>query len=616
MFPRVVTTKRGDKTYRYLHLLESYREGKQVKHRSVGNLGNIDDYSSEEIERLILKLQEFLHYPTLGSLKDMQTHSFHQFGIPYVVKIFWDELQMSSVIQESLKDSKVEFPVAPCILLMVINRLIDPRSKLGIFHWLNRLYLPDIQPETPSLQHLYRAMDHLLNMKPQVERHIYDRLTNLLSLRLNLVFYDLTSSYFEGEECSLAEYGYSRDHRRDRKQITIGLLVTDEGLPIAHQVFSGNMSDKKTVPDALKRLSKEFQIKDCVFVGDRGMLSDENLTALQAEGYTYILGVHKRGRLVSDCLLSTHADVDGFTPIGPAPLAGEPDDRLRYREVPWSAELAQAVQTDDDADGEDQIGIPPSPTSPVRYILCFNPAKARTDARSREETLKDAEVELHALRESLQEAGGPRRGRKITAKGLLLRVAKILEKRSAKRYFDVTVNGNLEMTFARVPEAIEQESLRDGRFLIQTTSNLTAEEVIAGYKNLLKVEQAFRELKDIIELRPMFHRAEQRVKAHVFICVLAYLFEQWMDVLHERQYQLEVTQARKLPEDEQAQSLKKANRLLRSGRRILDVLSEIQVVYQSFLNKSIYNRSALTEEQKDILDVLKIPLPASTIVVK
>lgn len=594
MFPRVVTTKRGGNTYRYLALLESYREGDKVKQRTVGNLGNIDRYSQEEIRRVIEKLREFLHDEPLGTVHDINTHGVKHFGIPYVVNIFWNRLGLTEVIQSSLKDRHVEIDVALCVKIMVLCRLIKPRSKLGMIRWLKQLYLPELEDNVPEPHHFYRAMDYLIEMKDQLEKHLYLRLTDLLSLKLTLVFYDMTSSYFEGAKCDLADYGYSRDHRPDRKQIAIGLLVTPNGIPIAHDVYAGNTPDKSTVKEALARLQQTYNVKECVFVGDRGMITDKNLAALKDAGYKYILGFNKRGREVAQELLEEHQNLSTYS---------QADEYLWYKKIRW---CGQESEPDESDEAEYQ--------GDIRYIICYNPAKASDDKEFREQALAEAEEQLKYLQESLA-SETPKRGRKMTSKRVMLKVAEILKRKGTTAFFEVSYDGQKTLSFQRNEAAIERETLRDGKFLIKTNALLPTEEVVKAYKNLMRVENAFREIKDFIRLRPIYHYNDDRVKAHVMICVLAYLFEQWLEVNYHQHLETLLEQADRIPIKEErdvAIATIKKSRL--SGRRILEALDEIKAVEQEFVGKRIYALTKPTDTQKKLLDVFEVPMPPKVLI--
>lgn len=486
--------------------------------------------------------------------------------------------------------------MALCTKIMILNRLIDPKSKLGVSQWLRQIYLPELEEKQPELHHFYRTLDILEEMKDDLERHLYNnRLTDLLSYQLNLVFYDLTSSYFEGTHCPLARFGYSRDHRPDCRQINIGLLVTPEGMPIAHQVFEGNIPDKVTVAGAIEQLKQKFAIKSCIFVGDRGMLTSHNLEELKEANFRYILGFHKRGREVSDELLARYQNLEEYQLI-------DGDNPLFYVEIP--AEQAPPKENLVEGEEEEKENVEP----PVRYILCHNPLKAQEDYEFRVKAIEEARIKLQELKDRLARET-PRRGRKPTTKGVMLKAAAILNKKGLAPIFDIIYDGK-SFNFEVNEPALAKEALRDGKFLIQTNADLPAEEVIAAYKNLLQVETAFRHIKDFIRLRPIYHYNANRVKGHIFICVLAYLFEKWLEVIHRQYIEDEIFKAKQIPDPEsQERELRRWKVAHKSGRRILELLEEIKAVDQQFLDKRIYRITQPGQSQSELLKILGLPLP-------
>jgi len=405
LFPQIVTTKKPDgSTYRYLHIVESYREGKTVKKRRIASLGNIDAYSDKEIEQIILKLESLLQNRVVGSLDELNPKATLHFGIPYVVQFLWNQLGLNQAIRDALKDRNVTFDVPTYIQAMVINRLLDPSSKLHLFDTIEDMYLPDAEHEW-QLQLFYRSLDYLMDIKPHLERHLYARMTDLFNFRLSLVLYDLTSTHVTGHHCPIAEHGYSRTHRPDLEQVELGLLVTPDGLPITHEVFSGATPDKSTVPDILDRLKNEFGVQQCVFVGDRGMVTSKNLILLAEAGYPYIVGFHKRGRVVSDALLGSYADIQTYTKL---------KDNLYYLEVP-----ATEIDDDDENNAKD------------RYVLCYNPVKAVQDKAFRDAAMEEAEKSLTELQQRLTK---PKRGRKPDPKRTMVKVAEILTKKGDRLF--------------------------------------------------------------------------------------------------------------------------------------------------------------------------------------
>ncbi|QQE78184.1 IS1634 family transposase [Alicyclobacillus sp. SO9] len=584
MFAQVVSTKRPDgRTYRYMHIVESYREGKTVKKRRIASLGNIDNYSEQEIEQFIRTLESLLQNRTSGSIEDFDPKSTLSFGVPYVVQFLWDQLGLTKAIETGLKDRQVTFDVARYVKAMVCNRLMNPSSKLDLFHTIEDMYLPEEEGESWQLQHFYRALDHLMDMKPELETFIYQRLTDLLNFRLSLVLYDLTSTHLSGHHCPIGKHGYSRTHRPDLEQVELGLLVTPDGLPITHEVFAGNTPDKKTVKEVLERLKKDFSVEQCVFVGDRGMVTKKNTELLAALEYPYIVGYHKRGRVVSDTLLAQYGDLSLYTELR---------GNLSYLEVPASA-------VEDDEKGQD-----------ARYILCYNPLKAKADEAFRTSALEEAEQALVDYQTWLDK---PHRGRKASTQSIMLKVSDILTKKGVQGFLEVEFSEQ-KLSYTWNEAALAKEALRDGKFVIKTNTLLPAEQVVTSYKTLMNVERAFREIKNFLDVGPVYHWNEKRVRGHIFVCVLAYLFEQEIQVMYRRGWAQQEQEAEQMTNaDEREQRLEELNDRWYTGERIMKDLSRWHVMKAEFLGKEFLSVPPPPQNLSEVLKALGIPLPAKAI---
>lgn len=482
MFLRTSQYTRGGKVYRYLKLVESYREGKQTKQRLIATIGNLDTLEPLQIDNLIDALSKF-STRKIRSIDQLRAKRDQKYGDVLLIKHIWDELGIGKIILGALKEQKVNPHYSLAILIMVLNRLIAPKSKLSTVDWYRKIYLPQGKNTQLKYQHFYRAMDYLQRAKRKIEKDIFLQLSDLFSLKVDIVFYDLTSSYFEGSECEISKFGYSRDHRSDKKQILLGLVTTKEGLPIAHEVFCGNIADKSTVEGIIKDLKFRFDIAKCIFVGDRGMVSSENLDFLEQEDYQYIFALKKRQSQEVDDIIQ--ADLSKYQSI---------DDNLKALEV--------------------NKGY-------LRYIICHNSLKAQDDRLFRQEAISQAEAKLKVIRTSFK-AGRIKRQKPIT-----IRTVKALLKKNTFKYFDFKVS---PFEYHLKQEVIAKEEILDGKYILKTNvKELSMQEIIQSYKNLSCVERAFRSIKDFIRLRPIFHYKPQRVKAHVFICVLAYLIEKIID---------------------------------------------------------------------------------------
>ena len=585
MFPQIVTTKKPDgSTYRYLHIVESYRVGAAVKKRRIASLGNIDAYSDKEIEQIIHKLESVLQNRVVGSLSDLNPVCMLEFGVPYVVQFLWDQLHLSEAIRAALGSRNVEFDVAEYIKAMVINRLADPASKRELFLTVEDFYLPDA-PQNWKLQDFYRALDYLMDIKPKLEHHLYRELTNLLNFQLSLVFYDMTSTHVSGHCCPIAKHGYSRTHRPDLEQVELGLLVTPDGLPITHEVFSGEVPDKKTVAEVLKKLKHDYCVEKCVFVGDRGMVTGENFTLLEQADYPYIVGYHKRGRVVSDHLLESYQDLEAFAKIR---------DNLSYFEVPES-------------DIDDDEGF-----TGCRYLLCYNPLKAEQDAAFRSAALQEAEDELQKIARLLT---AKHRGRATNPKNIMIQVGKELTRKNVQSFFEINYDGS-QMSYSRNEAALAKEALRDGKFIVKTNTTLASEDVILSYKNLMNVERAFREIKNFLDVGPLRHWNEKRVRGHIFICVLAYLFEQELQVMYRRHWQHQRDDAKAINDPQQRDlAMKQLERTWFTGEHLIKELRRWSVMKAEFLGKEFLSVPPPPGDAKHMLEAMGIPLPDKSILI-
>jgi len=248
-------------TYRYLQLCESYRNDKgEPRTRVVANFGRVDKLDAKKIDQTITALLKYASSPAvIHPPAETEYGRVRDLGNILALEHLWNRLLLGQKIRATLKDTRVEFNVPDMVKVMVLNRACDPYSKLGVMRWLSTVHIPGLKSEEVDYQHLLRAMDYLIEAKEPLEKELFNQLVTLFSPKVDLVFYDLTSSYFEGEGPDLASFGYSRDQRPDRKQIVLALVVTREGLPITHEVLAGNTPDVTTLKATVEKLSTEIQ---------------------------------------------------------------------------------------------------------------------------------------------------------------------------------------------------------------------------------------------------------------------------------------------------------------------------------------------------------------------
>jgi transposase len=459
---------------KYLQLVESKWDPvtKKTGTEILCKFGRIDRLKEQEIRSIAYKLLSYLQEEPLDAPQGVAVGQAKEFGLLYLLENLWKKLKIDRFFRQQLKNHKYEMPVERAILSMIFNRCQEPKSKLSTYEWLQEETFFSTQTQL-QLQHLYRALDFLQAHHDELEEALYFRLCNLYNREVDLIFFDTTSTYFElrdPDEDDLRQYGYPHSHRKDRPQILIGLAVNAEGLPLASEVFPGNTADVSTVKRMIKR-TKKMGLGRCIFVSDRGTVSEENLQALKAAGLDYIVGVKLRStKQVREQVL---------------PLAfgwEEVRENLKVKEV----EVEQN-----------------------RYVLCFNEKEARKDRQSRDKWIARIESLLPAVNTGRTESS------EITNH--------IVMKRLVKK----NKSGHLVLN----EEKIRQEERCDGLYIVRSSkSDLPAKEVALSYKTLQQVERAFHYIKSFVEIRPCCHFSEYRIKGHVLLCVLAYLLQRWVEL--------------------------------------------------------------------------------------
>jgi transposase len=483
-------TKRKNKdgtTVTYYQLAENVwdKEKKFPTARVIHNFGRAEHLDKESLKRLAKSILRVCHGVDLVMDEpdpNLQIISATNYGPVALLAGLWQKLGLDKLFSQLLEQKGYSTPLERAVLAMVLNRCLAPSSKRDNLRWMREeIFFPGT--EAIELQHLYRALDFLYEHQAQVEAEIYYRTANLLNLDVDLIFYDTTSIFWEtevedgdqNEESGLRKRGYSKDSRPDAPQVIVGLAITRDGYPVRSWVFSGNTADVSTVAQVKKDLSA-WKLNRVIFVGDRGLISDDNLAELARGGGRYILGVRLRSGNEVEEVLSRHGR---FKKVA---------DNLRVKEVWHPAKDA----------GERR----------KRYIVCHNPEEAKRQKKRREELIKELEVELTLLDQS--------------GKAHPKRACQLLTSRRFGSYLKQLKSGRLKINKQKI---VAEEKL-DGKYLLITNDGtLTCEDVALGYKQLLRVEDCFRDLKSDIRIRPMYHHAPQRIKAHVSLCMIALLLE-------------------------------------------------------------------------------------------
>ncbi|MFZ3103982.1 MAG: IS1634 family transposase [Smithella sp.] len=378
-------------------------------------------------------------------------------GCAHLLRGLWEQLGLPKALSQCMKDRSFRSPMEWAAFAMVANRALCPDSKRGVEEWVR----DDValgNPEPIELQHLYRALDVLLEYRETIHKEVFWPVADLLNLEADLLFFDTTGTCFERDEedeGGLRQYGHSRDHRPDLPQIVIGLAVTKEGIPVKCWIMPGNMPDMKTV-ETVKNDLLGWKLSRCVWVMDRGMSSEENRLILQRAGGHYIIGEKLRDNQ------EVHQEV----------LA----KRGRFTAIRENLEIKEVIA----GAGERRR----------RFILVYNPEEAKKDKTTREKTIRKIEEALQSIKE--QEGPGHKKN-----------VCALLSHRTMGRYLRQLKTGAIRMDKGKIKE----EAHLDGKYIISSSDDtLSAEDIALGYKQLMEVERAFRTLKTTLDLRPVYHR--------------------------------------------------------------------------------------------------------------
>jgi len=474
----VATTRRQYKGKSYeTHLLRrTYREGEKVKHQTLGNLSHLPAPIIDLIRRSLAG-ETFVPPEAVFEIVRSRPH-----GHVAAVLGMWRGLNLDALIDEEPSRQR------DLVTAMVVERILEPRSKLATARALNEKTLHSTLGEMLDVaaadeDELYEAMDWLLPRQDRIERALAKQHLS----EGTLVLYDLTSVYFEGRCCPLAKLGHSRDEKSGKLQIVVGLLTNGDGCPIAVEVFAGNTGDPKTVAGQIAKIRERFGIERVVLVGDRGVLTS--------------------ARIRED--LKPTEGIDWITALRAPSI----------QQLVASGSLQMGLFDEKDLA---EISDPAYPGE--RLIACKNPILAEERARKREDLLKATEKELAQVAAATQRAKRPLRG----ASAIGLRVGRVLGHFKMGKHFQIRIENN-GFQYERDQKRIDDESALDGIYVIRTSvlpDQLSGSDTVRCYKRLSTVERAFRSTKTVdLKIRPVHHRLEKRVRAHVLLCMLAYYLE-------------------------------------------------------------------------------------------
>jgi transposase len=485
MYLRTTTRRAADgSTVRYLQLAHNVWDPvtKRSSVRVLRHLGREDELDRDAVRRLIRSLSRVLEPGEALALAtpELRFIASRPVGGAWLLDGLWERLGIPGILADAFAGRRCDPDVERVLFAMVANRALEPLSKLSCAAWVSGKAAISGLPELDE-DRCYRAMDRLLEVEDIIAEQVYWSVAMLLELEVDLLFFDTTSSYFETDEADppsegadkgFRTYGHSKDHRPDLPQVVIGLAVTRTGIPVRVWTWPGNSNDQALVRQAKADL-RAWKLGRVVWVADRGFDSAQDRRYLQRGGDHYILGEKLRGE-------SAEAK---------AALARQG----RYHRVADGLEVKEVVIDDG--------------TMRDRFVVCRDPQEAERDAAVRASLLERLEALIAGSDE-------------LAPKARQAIACRVRAKPGLARFLRVTPNGLLRIDRA----AVAAEEKLDGKYLLRTSDpTLSAEDVALGYKQLIEVERAWRDMKTTLELRPMHHRKEARIRAHVLLCWLALL---------------------------------------------------------------------------------------------
>lgn len=475
MFIKRNTTKIKGKTYKSTLLVEGFRDkdGKP-RHRTLCNLSRMPP-------AMIAGIEAFLKGSTTVRPEELPSKSSREFGTVAAV----DSVLRSIGLDRIIYSRDAQWRRLVC--LMIARRIIAQGSKLSIIPWLKDAAADSVfafDRAALDVEDLYAAMDRLLERQGDIQKQLAAR-----SLADGcLVFYDLTSTYFEGEHCLIARFGYNRDGKRGKLQVVIGMTADTQGRPVSVEVFDGNTKDSETMEDKIKELKETYGIEEIIFVGDRGLTTIGNLEKLRAAGFRHISAMTHKAML----------------------------KKIEEKSSPLQIGLFDAQRIIEVID----------PAAPrTRWCLCKNEETARRETATRAALMKKTQDKLRALEQTVA------KGKRKKRDGILEQAVKAVNAFHVAKFYDYEAGEGSFRWWIR-KDSLERERQLDGCYVITSDvspERLSKEELVENYKRLQHIESAWRQMKTVqLEIRPVWHWKPDRVRAHTFLCMLAYLVQHEM----------------------------------------------------------------------------------------
>lgn len=516
MYLRYTTRKKDGKTHRYWRLVRSVRVGRRVIQQTVAQLGELDERGRLEARALARGLIGEPEQAALfndGSrqqavsvrLKGVRVERARQFGDVYLALALWRGMGLEGFCERALPRGKEQVPWSKMAAVLVAARLCEPSSELHIAEdWYRRTALPDLlqlDEAQVNKDRLYRALDELLVHKRALEVHLSKRYGELFAGQNEVLLYDVTSTYFEGEAAgnALAQRGYSRDHRPDCKQVCIALVVTFDGFPLGYEVFAGNTHDSTTLQEIVETMERRHGAVGRVWIADRGMASRKNLAWLRETGRRYIIG---------------------------APKSELKKCREQLVEPKGWHELRDGVEVklfDGEEAGE-------------RFVLCRSADRRSKERAMHEKFSRRIETALERLQRRIARSKKPLDRAQINQQ-----IGRLLQRNSrAAARFEISLEDSdaaagFALKMRHREEFDRWADISEGAYVLRTNvGDWTDEKLWKAYIQLTQAEAAFRIQKDQLRIRPIWHQRADRVQAHILVCFLAFVLWKTLEMWQSR----------------------------------------------------------------------------------
>jgi transposase len=545
MYLRTQTVKKPNgKSYTYYRLAESYRENGKVKHRILAELGAL---KPDEVEYLARRFAGIAGIELREDLEELEVQGLSYFGPPLLVEHLMEVLHLSRWVEQAVKAKRLKFRVVDALKVMLCAHLFKSgsRAELAVWDWQQKLFWHPHRVADLEYQHLLRSLSVLVSIKDKIEQKLFLHLGELFDYTVDLVFYDLTSSYVEGvaDWSEILKRGYSRDKRGDCKQVVIGLVVTSGGFPVTFRVFDGNRLDKSTLEEMVEDLRDRFSIKRCIWVSDAGLLTEKNVKMLEESPYEYILGMggaENRKALKEAIQKATELEQKEFK-----------DSQF------WEVEL----------EDESQGG-----KGSARIVVVESEGRQKKTAAIFERRLEKVRQGFQSLERQVK------KGKYIEGEDIRVEAEKILHQSRVKKYFTFQAEKK-KVSWKEDKRAVNERKADAGKYGLFTRSKLKGEEVLSAYRTLLVVEDVFLVLKNILDLRPFWHKCDDNVEGHVLLAVWSYLLYKSMETLMEKKG-LGLPAPRALSAIKEVRALEVAIRE-KAIWRLIKVPSEAQQVFEA-----------------------------------